>query len=243
MTVSICACDPAGGMVALAMSASVLGVGAFNQNVHGGVGAIATLAYLNPYLGYDGLKLLAKGKSPEEVLEQVLRGDPNREWRQMGIVDAAGHSAAFTGSSTDPWSGHRIGQGYAIAGNLLSNGDIVPAMAEAFETDGSLPLPDRVMHCLEVGWAVGGDRPNRKAGTQSDRKSAFLIVARQLEMPYIDLRVDEHSDPVAELRRLLNLASETMIPLGGRFSTTRELRPLNELIAKKKELDEMYGPF
>lgn len=232
-TFSIVACDPVAEELGVAISSKILAVGAFCPFVRGGVGALASQAYLNPYLGYDGLQKLAEGLVPSEVVERLLASDPGREWRQVAIVDAAGRSAAFSGSRTDAWSGDRVGSGYAVAGNLLISGDTISAMADSFEASRDLSLVERLLRSLEAGQEAGGDRRGRQ--------SAALVVGKRLELPYIDLRVDDHHEPVEELRRLLTLAPETMIPLGERISTTREPRGPEELSLRQQAIREQLG--
>jgi uncharacterized Ntn-hydrolase superfamily protein len=147
-------------------------------------------------LGIDGLNLLAQGLSAAEVLDRLLRADADRENRQLSIVDARGNVAAFTGHEAQPWKGHREGQGYVVAGNLLVSEGTILAMAEAFEGAQGV-LGERLLVALEAGQAAGGDRRGKV--------SAALLVVRDQEHPYIDLRVDEHAEPVAELRRIFDI--------------------------------------
>jgi uncharacterized Ntn-hydrolase superfamily protein len=184
------------GDLGVAASTAIPAVGAINPRARARVGAIATQAWSNPYLGIDGLSLLAQGLSAAEVLERLLAVDADRERRQLCVVDAQGGVAAFTGAEVQPWRGHRIGAGYAVAGNYLISGGTIQAMAGAFETARG-PLGERLLLALEAGQAAGGDRRGRA--------SAALLVVRDEEYPYVDLRVDEHSAPVAELRRIFGI--------------------------------------
>lgn len=195
-TFSIVAHCPQSGDLGIAVSTAIPTVGAINPFVRARVGAIATQAVSNPYLGIDGLSLLAQGLSPTEVLDQLLRADADREKRQLSIVDAQGNVAAFTGNEAEPWKGHRVGQGYVVAGNLLVSEETILAMAEVFETAQGA-LGERLLLALEAGQTAGGDRRGKV--------SAALLVVRDQEYPYIDLRVDEHSKPVAELRRIFDI--------------------------------------
>jgi uncharacterized Ntn-hydrolase superfamily protein len=180
----------------VAVSTAIPAVGAINPFARARVGAIATQAWSNPYLGIDGLSLLAQSLSAVEVLERLLKADRDRDRRQLSIVDAHGSVAAFTGSQVQPWGGHREGKGYVVAGNYLVGGKTILAMAEAFErTRGS--LGERLLVALETGQAAGGDRRGRV--------SAALLVVGDEAYPTIDLRVDEHTEPVAELRRIFDI--------------------------------------
>jgi len=195
-TFSIAAHCQRTGQLGIAVSTAIPAVGAINPFAKARVGAIATQAWSNPYLGIDGLTLLEKGLPPVEVLKQLLRVDAGREKRQISIVDAHGNVAAFTGKDVESFSGHFEGKGYVVAGNLLVDQETIRAMAEAFErTHG--PLGERLLAALEAGQAIGGDRRGKV--------SAALLIVKDEEYPYIDLRVDEHQQPVAELRRIFNV--------------------------------------
>ena len=215
-TFSIVARCPQTGDLGVAVSTAIPAVGAINPFARARVGAIATQAYSNPYLGIDGLSLLAQDLSAAEVLEQLLRLDADREKRQLSIVDAHGTVAAFTGSQVQPWKGHREGSGYVVAGNLLVSDETILAMAETFEAArGS--LGERLVVTLEAGQAAGGDRRGRV--------SAALRVVRDEEYSYLDLRVDEHPEPVAELRRIFDLY--TALPYLDDLHPTRTWRKHN----------------
>ncbi len=161
-----------------------------------GVGAIASQARSNPYFGIDGLTLLASGMSAPEALQTMLDPDAevDREQRQLIIVDHAGQSAAFTGPHCQPWAGHLIGDGVAAAGNLLVGPETISAMMAQFQALERESLGERLVSALEAGQAAGGDRRGRI--------SAALLVAREGAWPWIDVRVDSHPDPVADLRRI-----------------------------------------
>ena len=161
-----------------------------------GVGAIASQARSNPYFGIDGLTLLANGMSAPEALQAMLDPDVeiDREQRQLIIVDHAGQAAAFTGPHCQPWAGHLIGDGVAAAGNLLVGPETVSAMMAQFQALERESLGERLVAALEAGQAAGGDRRGRI--------SAALLVARAGAWPWIDVRVDSHPDPVADLRRI-----------------------------------------
>lgn len=195
-TFSIVAHCPQTSDLGVAVSTAIPVVGAINPFARSRVGAIATQAWSNPYLGIDGLCLLAQGLSAAEVLEQLLKADVDKERRQLSIVDAHCGVAAFTGNKVQPWKGHREGKGYVVAGNFLVSNETIKAMAKTFEmAQGS--LGERLLVALEAGQAAGGDRRGKV--------SAALLVVRDEEYPYIDLRVDEHSEPVKELRRIFDL--------------------------------------
>jgi uncharacterized Ntn-hydrolase superfamily protein len=197
-TFSIAARCSRSGMLGVAVSTAVPAVGAICSYVKSGVGAIATQSWVNPYLGIDGLKLLEAGKSAQEALDELIAADPRRDDRQLGIVDAQGRAASHTGASCVDWAGHEIGEGFSVQGNMLVGAATVEHMARAAENSRPLDLPERLMLVLEAGQAAGGD----KRGKQS----AALKVFNVEEYPWLDLRVDEHRNPVAELRRVLGVA-------------------------------------
>jgi uncharacterized Ntn-hydrolase superfamily protein len=203
-TFSIVAHDATSGMLGVAVSTRVPAVGATCPFARAGVGAISTQAWTNPLLGVDGLDLLEQGYSAEEGLQKLLDADPDPEMRQIIAVDREGRSAAHTGSETDPWKGHRTGDGYAVAGNMLVGEETIAAMVEAFEASAEEPLSERLLRALEAGQAAGGDKRGRQ--------SAALYVVRTEPYPYLDLRVDEHTDPVAELRRVYDVAKSGLLP-------------------------------
>ncbi|MDU9004406.1 DUF1028 domain-containing protein [Sedimentitalea todarodis] len=203
-TFSIAArCDRT-GMLGVAVSTAVPAVGAICPFVKAGVGAIATQSWVNPYLGIDGLKLLEDGKSAQETLDLLIDGDAGRDDRQLGIVDAKGRAAAYTGASCVDWAGHEIGEGFSVQGNMLVGAATVAQMAGAAEASRTLDLPERLMLVMEAGQAAGGD----KRGKQSAALKIFNIE----EYPWLDLRVDEHRNPVAELRRILGVARHQLLP-------------------------------
>ncbi len=178
------------------VSTAVPAVGGRVPHVEAGVGAIATQAKTNVSYGMNGLKLLRKGLSPQAALDAMLKEDPDRESRQVIIIDRKGRTATFTGKETIGWKGHLVGENYAVAGNMLASSQVIEAMAQIFEnSDGE--LAERMLKALEAGQEAGGDKRGRM--------SAALLIAgqRQIEnRPLLDLRVDKHHDPVKELIRI-----------------------------------------
>jgi uncharacterized Ntn-hydrolase superfamily protein len=203
-TFSIAARCPRTGMVGVAVCTAVPAVGALCPFAKPKVGAIATQSFVNPYLGIDGLGLLEKGLSAQETLEQLLAGDSGRDVRQLSVVDSKGTVAAFTGKDCIPWHGHVIGDGYAVAANMMVDETTVAAMAHAFEANLNDALPERLLQSLEAGDATGGD--------YRGRQSAALLVYDKEEYPYRSLRVDEHPRPVAELRRIFEVGRQQLFP-------------------------------
>lgn len=205
-TFSIVAYDSLTGELGVAVQSKAFGVGAAVAWARAGTGAIATQASTNMSFGPLGLDLLEENLEAEQVLDSLLAGDEGRENRQVGIVDARGRTANFTGSSCLDWAGGRTGEGYACQGNILASEAVVRSMAEAFETTRG-ELADRLLAALVAAQAAGGD----KRGMQS----AALLVVRpsdpypEYEYRYIDLRVEDHEDPINELIRLYEIHSRS----------------------------------
>ena len=167
------------------------------------VGAIATQSYANPRYGPEGLELLREGFSAEEVVERLTAADGDRAQRQLGVVDGEGRAATFTGDECHAWAGGRTGSGYAAQGNILVSGATVDALAQTFEATGGRPLAERLLDCLDAAEAAGGDSRGRQS-------AALLVVERDagyasLSDTLVDLRVDDHPDPLVELRRIHRL--------------------------------------
>ena len=203
-TFSIAARCARTGMFGVAVSTAVPGVGGICPFVQAGVGAVSTQSWVNPYLGIDGIRLLAEGSGAAAALEQLIAEDPGRDVRQVGLVDRNGASAAWSGKDCTPWFGHITGPDYAVQGNMLVGEPTIAARAEAFERAAALDLPERLLLVLEAGQAAGGDKRGRQ--------SAALKVVDREAYPYVDLRVDEHRHPVAELRRVFEVARQQYLP-------------------------------
>lgn len=202
MTFSIVAIDPTTGDLGVAVASRFLAVGSVVPWAKAGVGAVATQALANVAYGPAGLAALADGLSASAALDRLTAADPVAAERQAGVVDAGGGAATYTGGGCLPWAGGRTGTGWAIQGNILTGPEVIDAMAEAFVAAVGA-LPDRLVAALHAGDGAGGDRRGRQ--------SAALLVVRtsggygEGDDRWIDLRVDDHPDPVPELRRLLGV--------------------------------------
>ena len=203
-TFSISARCARSGMLGVAVSTAVPGVGGICPFVRPGVGAVSTQAWVNPYLGLDAVELLAQGKSAEQALGEVIEADPGRAVRQLGLVDAQGRSSAWTGEECVVWAGQKTGPDVSIQGNMLVGPETIEAMFARFAATGDDSLPERLVKVLEAGQAAGGDKRGRQ--------SAAMIVFETERYPHIDLRVDEHDDPVRELRRVFEVAKQQYLP-------------------------------
>lgn len=204
MTFSVVARDPVNGWLGIATASKSLAAAGAVTHIESQVGAIASQAFSNPYLGFDGLRLLADGLPAERVVERLIESDPGRDLRQVGIVDHEGRVAAYTGGRCIPWAGQVSGGGYVCLGNILAGEDVVKAMAMAYERSAGEPLYERLMQALEAGDGAGGDRRGKQ--------SAGIRVLADEEYALCDLRVDDHEDPVSELRRILGIFAERDIP-------------------------------
>ena len=204
MTFSIAARCPRTGMLGVATSSKALAAGGIVPYCRAGVGAIASQSFANPYLGIDGLVLLEQGLPAERALERLFEGDPGRAMRQLAVVDKDGRAAAYTGEKCIPWAGQVFGAGYVCLGNILAGEEVVQAMAQAFETTLMEELPERLVQALEAGQEAGGDRRGRQ--------SAGITVVAEEAYPLCDLRVDDHLDPVPELRRVYEVYKREEVP-------------------------------
>ncbi len=201
-TFSIVGYDPETGDLGIAVQSKFFAVGAVVPWAQAGVGAIATQSFANTTYGPRGLALLGRGLAPNDVLDSLVTPDVQRDQRQVGIVDARGQSAAYTGSACLKWAGHVTGDHFTAQGNILVGQETVEAMARAFRaTQGA--LGDKLMRALEEGQKAGGDARGQQ--------SATILIVRQgggyggYDDRYCDLRVDDHATPIAELRRLYDM--------------------------------------
>jgi uncharacterized Ntn-hydrolase superfamily protein len=202
-TYSIAACDLEAGHWGVATQSKFLAVGSVVPWAEPHVGAIATQAYANPRYGRDGLELLREGLAAAEVVERLTDADDDRAQRQLGVVDAKGGSATFTGTECMDWAGGIAGSCFAAQGNILVGEETVAALATTFAATAGRPLAERLLECLAAAQATGGDR----RGQQS---AALLVVEHEggyagLSDLLVDLRVDDHAQPVTELARIHGL--------------------------------------
>ena len=202
-TYSICACDLEAGQWGVATQSKFLAVGSVVPWAEPHVGAVATQAYANPGYGPRGLALLRDGLSAEEAVERLTSADEGRAHRQLGIVDAEGRAATYTGTECHAWAGGRAGAGYAAQGNILVSAATVDALVETFEASAGKRLAERLVDSLDAAEAAGGDSRGRQS-------AALLVVERDggyanLSDVLVDLRVDDHPEPLVELRRIYRL--------------------------------------
>ena len=226
MTWSIIARDRETGAFGVAIATRFFAVGALCPHAQSGVGALSTQALVNPHYGAQGLELLGNGVPAPEVVRQLIAPDEGREQRQLHVIDAAGRIGQHTGRQCVDWCGAVSGEGFSVAGNMLANERVVRETAKAFQGSRN-PFAERLIGALEAGEAAGGD----KRGKQS----AALLIYSTEEYPELSLRVDDHAEPLVELRRLYEKAHERFVPyLRCGPSKARPWGELNRAVIEQK---------
>jgi len=203
LTWSIIARDRNTGQFGIAVATRFFAVGALAPHLKSGLGAIATQALINVFYGTEGLRLLEQGVSAKEVIAAVIAADSGHDHRQVHVIDAQGGTAAHTGKSCVDWCGHLAGDNFSVAGNMLASARVIEDAAAAYLKNGALSFPRRLIAAMRAGEAAGGD----KRGKQS----AALVICGQEEWPDLDLRVDDHAEPLAELERLECVSRERFV--------------------------------
>ncbi|HZR72932.1 DUF1028 domain-containing protein [Bradyrhizobium sp.] len=203
MTWSIIAKDNATGQIGIAVATKFFAVGARVPYIAPKIGGIATQALTNPYYGIDGLRLLREGHAPREIIETLIASDAGHESRQIHIMDARGRIAAHTGKDCVDWCGHLQGDGFSLAGNMLAAARVLDDTAKAYVANIGMPFAQRLIAAMRAGELAGGDKRGRQ--------SAALLIYGEEEWSDLDLRVDDHSDPLAELERLESVSRERWV--------------------------------
>src|SRR5215831_21415275 len=193
MTWSIVARDDSGALGVIVAS-RFFAVGALCAHAHSGVGALSTQALVNPLYGSRGLALLAKGGAPADVVRSLVYADAGRDHCQLHIVDAEGNVAAHTGVECIEWCGHVAGDSFSVAGNMLTGPQVIEDTVQAYDAGSELPFAERLIAAMQAGEAAGGDKRGKQA--------AALLICSAEAYPFLDLRVDDHPEPLAELLRL-----------------------------------------
>jgi uncharacterized Ntn-hydrolase superfamily protein len=230
MTWSIVARD-AGGAFGVAVSSKFFAVGMLCPHARSGVGAISTQALVNPHYGPRGLDLLAAGRSAAEAIAEVTAADEGREHRQVHAVDAGGRVAAHTGAKCIDWCGHIARDGYSVAGNMLAGPEVLEETANAYDGSRGKPFAERLLAALAAGEAAGGDKRGKQA--------AALRIHGTEDYPQIEIRVDDHADPIAELRRLYEVSLERFQP----FSSCLPSRARPAGITDRAVIEEEVAKF
>jgi uncharacterized Ntn-hydrolase superfamily protein len=203
MTWSIVARDGTGA-VGVVVASRFLAVGALCPHARSRVGALATQALVNPLYGPRGLDLMEEGIDPAAVVKALTAPDEGRDHRQLHLIDAAGRSAAYTGTACIGWCGHLVGDGFSVAGNMLAGPQVIQETAAAYAAGRDLPFAERLITALAAGDAAGGDKRGKQA--------AALLIYTGEDYPFLDLRVDDHGEPLQELRRLHEKSLERFQP-------------------------------
>ncbi|WP_166353027.1 DUF1028 domain-containing protein [Phytoactinopolyspora limicola] len=204
MTFSLVARCRRTGQLGVGALTAMMGIGKLATHARAGVGAIATQATMNPYLGFDGLRLLDQGVAPDDALRELIDADPGRDVRQTGFIDHQGRTAAWSGALTPDWSGHAEADDVVAQGNRLVGKETLDAALAAFTSQDQLPLAERLLVALEAGEATGADTKGTLSGT--------IYVVDTEEYPLWDLRVDHATDPAKELRRVFLESSAQLLP-------------------------------
>jgi len=203
MTWSILARD-ASGRLGAAIASRFFAVGALCLHARRGVGILSTQALMNPLYGPRGLDLLAQGQSPQQVVAALTGADDGRAQRQLHVLPAQGAPAAWNGASCIDWCGHSAGEDFSVAGNMLAGAQVLEATAQAFQATRGQPLAERLLAALAAGEAAGGDKRGKQA--------AALLIQADEDYPQLDIRVDDHVDPVQELQRLYRVSLQRYQP-------------------------------
>lgn len=212
MTWSIIATDERTGRVGIAVTTCAFAVGARVPHIKTGIGAVATQATTNQMFGPQGLAILAAGAASEDCVRMLMQVDAGRDHRQVHVMDRLGRFAAATGSACVPWCGHLVETTFSVAGNMLSGEAVIQETAAAYKANASLPFARRLIAALKAGEAAGGDKRGRQ--------SAALLIHDDEDHPALDIRVDDHTDPLAELARLEAVARDGFVHTR-RFGPTR----------------------
>ena len=233
MTWSIVARDPESGDLGVAVASRFFAVGSQVPHIRSDVGAIATQAFVNPHYGIGGLERLADGQSPEEIVTALTAADDGRDSRQLHIIDAQGRNAAFTGSACIDWAGHLLDDQVSVAGNMLAGPEVIAETLKSYLANANLPLLERLLSAMDAGEAAGGDKRGRQ--------SAAVKVYRGEAYPWLDLRADDHAEPLRELRRLYAVAQERYLHFAKMIPTLANpsgLTDRTELDQKLEALEE-----
>ncbi|KAA0917694.1 DUF1028 domain-containing protein [Aquicoccus porphyridii] len=238
MTYSIIARDPGTGEIGVIVASRFFACGAVVPYVGRRV-AVATQAFVNPLWGTEGRRRLEAGKTAEALLAEFAARDAGRDIRQCHMLDATGNFAAHTGVDCVDWAGHQIGAHHSVAGNMLAGPEVVHATFETYANRSDLAMPQRLLAAMRAGEDAGGDKRGRQA--------AGLMIHRGQDHAYLDLRADDHSDPLAELDRLLDVAGERYLhvadamPTHDDFSGTTDRGPIDAAITLAEQTRKSAG--
>jgi len=226
MTWSIVAREPETGHLAIAVATRFFAVGSIVPHIRGGIGAVATQAFASPLYGIDGLAMLASGHAPHEILETLRARDEGREQRQFHLIDNKGNNAAFTGARCIDWAGHLVDDNVSVAGNMLAGPQVIAETLATFKKTAGKPLAERLLEAMRAGEDAGGD----KRGKQS----AALVIHRDQDYAWLNIRVDDSADPLTELERLYAVAQERYLHVAENMPTRQNPSGMTD----RREIDE-----
>ncbi|MGA8031496.1 MAG: DUF1028 domain-containing protein [Casimicrobiaceae bacterium] len=232
MTWSIVARAPDGAL-GVAVASRFFAVGALCPHARSGVGAMSTQALMNPTYGPAGIELLAQGHEPRRVIDELVAGDPGRASRQVHAIDAQGRVAAHTGSQCIEWCGHLAGEGFSVAGNMLAGPQVLEETARAYSANPQLDFALRLIVAMEAGEAAGGDKRGKQA-------AALRIVTTEV-YPVLDLRVDDHAEPIKELRRLCDKSLERYQPFIACLPTRANPAGITDRAVIEREIEAFHA--
>ena len=219
------------GAFGVAIASRFFAVGMLCPHARSGVGAVATQALVNPHYGPAGLDFISQGISSGKAIEKLVAADQGRDHRQVHLIDGKGQVAAYTGSACVDWCGHLAGEGFSVAGNMLAGPGVIQETALAFQKNKNLPFAERFLAALEAGEAAGGDKRGKQA--------AALRIHTTEDYPFLDLRVDDHEEPLRELRRLYGKSLERFQP----FATCLPSRARPAGITDRAVIEETVQKF
>ena len=226
MTWSIVAREPETGHLAIAVATRFFAVGSLVPHIRGGIGAVATQAFVSPLYGIDGVAMLAAGHAPEEIVATLTARDEGREQRQFHLIDAKGNNAAFTGAKCIDWAGHLLDDNVSVAGNMLAGPQVIAETLSTFKKTKGKPLAERLLEAMRAGEDAGGD----KRGKQS----AALVIHRDQDYAWLNIRVDDSADPLIELERLYAVAQERYLHVAETMATRQNPGGMTD----RREIDE-----
>lgn len=233
MTYSIVARDEKTGHLGVAVASRFFCVGGIVPHLRGRVGAVATQAFVNPTYGTDGLAMLAEGQAPDAIIAFLTQRDDGSAQRQLHLIDAQGRNAAFTGSKCIDWAGHRVAENVSVAGNMLTGPKVVDDTLKAYQVAADRPFVERLLIAMQAGEDAGGDKRGRQA--------AALVIYRDQDYSWLDIRADDHADPLSELRRLYAVAQERYLHVAETMATRENPHGMvdrSEIDRKIAELEE-----
>ncbi len=232
MTWSIIARD-ASGAFGIAIASKFLAVGALCPYARSGVGAVATQALVNPLYAAPALDALARGIAPQRIIDRLTAADEGRAHRQLHLIGADGQSAAYTGASCVDWCGHTAGDAFSVAGNMLAGPQVIEATAAAYQARADLPFAERLIAALAAGDAAGGDKRGKQA--------AALLIHTSEDYCALDLRVDDHAEPVRELQRLYEKSLERFQPFTACLPSRRNPAGITDRAVIEAEVERFHA--